>query len=232
MKDDIKPPGLMLQMLEGRAGAEAAQLMLAMPLLRMQALRGNGEDVMVLPGFMADDSSTIILRQFLDSIGYKTHPWRLGVNRVRMLDLLPPLTEKLKSLAENGKVKLVGWSRGGILSRELARDHPDLVDRVVTVGSPVKGGVSVSSIGNLVQQTTGMTPVQMSQILRERQKTPITIPIRAIYSKLDGVVAWKACIDDINEDVEHFEIRGSHVGMGTNVEVFRLLPKLLAASKD
>jgi hypothetical protein len=41
------------------------------------------------------------------------------------------------------------------------------------------------------------------------------------------VVNWQACIDDLNPNVEHHEILGSHVGMGTNVDVFRLLPKLL-----
>ena len=54
------------------------------------------------------------------------------------------------------------------------------------------------------------------------------MPIRAIYSRLDGVVSWKACIDEISEDVEHFEIRGTHVGMGSNVDVYRLLGRLLA----
>jgi len=228
MTDEIRPPGLGLRLLEGRAGLEAAQLMMLLPFLRMQAKRGAGEPVLVLPGFMADDSSTMLLRRFLDGIGYRTTPWELGINSERMLDLLPPLAKKLEALASDQPVRLVGWSRGGILARELARDMPELVDRVVTVGSPVKGGVSVSSISALVKITTGMSPEQISNILRERQKTPISVPIRAIYSKSDGVVAWKACIDDENQDVEHFEISGSHVGMGSNADVFRLLPKLLS----
>ncbi len=230
MNEDISPPGLMLQMLEGRAGAEAAQLMLAMPLLRMQAIRGTGEPVMVLPGFMADDHSTYVLRHFLNAIGYKAYPWGLGINRRRMMDLLPQVTQGVQAIAnESGqKAKLIGWSRGGILAREVARDYPDLVDRVITIGSPIKGGVSVSSIGSMVQRQTGLTPQQMAQLLRQRQQAPIKVPVRAIYSKLDGVVAWKACIDEDTQDVKHFEIRGSHIGMGTNVDVFKLLPKLLA----
>lgn len=231
MADDIRPPSMMLRALEGRAGGEAAQLMLMLPMLRMQAQRGQGQKVLVLPGFMADDSSTYVLRGFLRAIGYDPYPWGMGTNRARMLDLLPPLAEQVKSLAGGGKINLVGWSRGGILSRELARDHPELVERVITIGSPVKGGVGVSSISGWVQRTTGMTPVEMSNILRERQKTPITVPIRSIYSKLDGVVAWQACIDDVNPDVEHFEIHGTHVGMGANVDVFRLVPELLSGKR-
>ncbi len=230
MNEEITPPGLMLQMLEGRAGAEAAQLMLAMPLLRMQASRGHGEPVMVLPGFMADDYSTYVLRHFLNAIGYKAYPWGLGLNRRRMMDLLPRVTQGVRAMVnESGqKAKLVGWSRGGILAREVARDYPELVDRVITIGSPIKGGISASSVGSMVQRQTGLTPQQMAQLLRQRQQAPIKVPVRAIYSKLDGVVAWKACIDEDTQDVEHFEIRGSHIGMGTNVEVFKLLPRLLA----
>ena len=148
-----------------------------------------------------------------------------------MLDLLKPLLNQVRALNESSgqKVKLVGWSRGGMLSRELARDFPDLVERVITIGSPVKGGIEVSNIGNWVRRETGMTPAAMSELLRQRQTQPIQVPIKSIYSRYDGVVAWKACIDDVNPDVEHFEIHGSHVGMGTNVDVFKLLPKLLSS---
>lgn len=230
MREEITPPGLMLRMLEGRAGIEAGQLMLAMPLIRLQAKRGKGEPVVVLPGFMADDNSTFILRLFLRSIGYKAYPWGLGVNRKRMLDFLPPIADQVRQLSQKyqQKVSLVGWSRGGILAREVAREHPALVDRVITMGSPVKGGTNVSSIGAMIKKETGLTSREMSQLLRLRQLTPIDVPIRAIYSKFDGIVSWKACIDEVSKNVEHFEIRGSHIGMATNVEVYRLLPKLLA----
>jgi pimeloyl-ACP methyl ester carboxylesterase len=230
MNEEISPPGLMLQLLEGRAGAEAARLMLAMPLLRMQSIKGRGEPVLVLPGFMADDHSTFVLRQFLNSIGYKSYPWGLGINRKKMMDFRPKISKQTRDLSEKHltKVRLIGWSRGGILAREVARDHPELVDRVITIGSPVKGGVNISSIGPLVQRETGMSSQQLSKILSQRQQTEISVPIRAIYSKLDGVVSWKACIDELSKDVEHYEIGGSHVGMGTNLDVFKLLPKLLA----
>ena len=83
-------------------------------------------------------------------------------------------------------------------------------------------------MGRWVQRETGLSTEQMAQIIEERYRSPITVPVRAIYSKTDGVVAWKACIDDQNEDVVHYEIESSHVGMGSNVEVFRLIPKLLS----
>ena len=229
MNDHIAPPGMLLRMLEGRAAIEASQLMLQFPLLRLQAKKGRGEPVIVLPGFMADDSSTAVLRYFLNSIGYKSVGWGLGVNRKPMLSLLPQLQSLLDEMvAKHGqKVRLVGWSRGGILSRELARDTPEKVARVITIGSPVKGGTGASSIGPMVQRTTGLSSAAMSALLRDRQQADIKVPVRAIYSKLDGVVNWQACIDHRSPDVEHHEILGSHVGMGTNVDVFRLLPRLL-----
>lgn len=229
MSQEIKPPGLLLRLLEGRAAAEAGQLMLALPVLRLQARRGQGEPVLVLPGFMADDSSTLVLRRYLQSIGYSVHPWGLGVNRGRMLDFLEPVTGIVAEMARAaGPVRLVGWSRGGIIAREVARDRPDLVAGVVTIGTPVKGGTSVSSISQWVRHETGLTPEQMSAMLRQRQRTPIKSPVRAIYSRLDGVVAWQACIDDVSPDVKHFEVRSSHTGMGFSAEVFRLLPRLLS----
>ncbi len=230
MNDQISPPGIMLQMMEARAGAEAGRLMLSLPLIRMQAARGHNEPVMVLPGFMADDYSTLLLRQFLKSIGYQAYPWNLGVNRRRMMDFLPALIQQATTLADRHKqkVRLIGWSRGGILSREVARDRPELIDRVITLGSPIKGGVSASSIGNMVKRETGMSAQELTRLLKLRQLKPIDVPIRAVYSKTDGVVSWKACIDDVSADVQHFEISGTHVGMGANADVYRLLPRLLA----
>lgn len=226
---EIKPPHPFLTLMEGRVVAEAGGLMLALPLLRLNARKGRGEPVIVLPGFMADDRSTRILRNYLTQIGYQAIPWGLGANRRPMLSMLPTLQNLISDVAtQTGhKVRLVGWSRGGMISRELARDNPGQIDRVVTIGSPVRGGIAASAIGRWVQHETGLTSQQMSRLTEERSRVPIRVPVRAIYSKSDGVVSWKACIDDETADIEHFEVIGSHVGLGSNVEVFRLLPRLL-----
>ena len=67
--DQITPPARWHTWLESRVGAEAGLLMMQLPMLRLQAPRGSGP-VMVLPGFMADDTSTWLLRRFLSAIGY------------------------------------------------------------------------------------------------------------------------------------------------------------------
>ena len=183
--------------------------------------------MLVLPEFMTDDTSTIVLRAFLSSIDYKTQGWGLGINNGRMMDLLPPVYEKIKQIKAdtNQKVILVGWSRGGITSREIGKDYPQDIERVITIGSRVMGGIEVSSIGDWVRKETGLTPVTMKTLLRQRQM-PITVPIRSIYNRLDGVVAEQACLDHESPDVELFEIHGTHIGMGTNAEIFRSLTKL------
>ena len=219
-------------MLEGRVGLEASLLMLQLPLLRMQVKRGQGP-VMVLPGFMADDSSTWLLRRFLSSLGYSVSAWGMGLNRGAMMQYLPPLIEKLEGISEHADElpSLVGWSRGGTLSREIARDRPDLIKNVVTMGSPVRGGVNASSIGRLVMAQSGLTADQINRMLRERQQRPINTPITAIYSKTDGVVSWQACVDDLNPSVTHHVVEGSHAGLGFNADVYRLVAKSLAEQR-
>ncbi|MFV2089344.1 MAG: esterase/lipase family protein [Pseudomonadales bacterium] len=228
-KDDIAPPPRWHTLLEGRVGAEASYLMLQLPMLRMTLPAGRGP-VMVLPGFMADDTSTWLLRRFLSSLGYSVMPWKMGQNRGPMMAYLPPLIERLENWREETgqRPSLVGWSRGGTLSREIARERPELIKSVTTLGSPVRGGVRGTSIGRMVTAQTGLTPQQINAILRERQRIPITTPITAIYSKTDGVVSWQACVDDINPHVTHHVVDSSHMGLGVNVAVYRLVAKNLA----
>lgn len=229
MNERIAPPPRWHQLLEGRVGVEASWLLAKWPLLRLQLPRGRGP-VLVLPGFLADDDSTWLLRRFLGELGYQAHPWELGVNRGPMLHYLPRLIERAATLGERfGELpSLVGWSRGGTLSRELARERPELIRSVVTLGSPVRGGVGGTSIGRVVSAQTGMTPEQMHRLLAERNRKPITTPVTAIYSKTDGVVAWQACIDDRHDHIEHVEVPGSHLGLGVNAAVYRIVARALA----
>lgn len=227
----IEPPSPVLQLLEGRVGIESLALALRMPMLLAMAPRGDGGNVLVLPGFMAGDASTAALRQFLRAIGYRVHGWGLGQNRGRMLTYLPRLTETIERLVAEQRrpVPLVGWSRGGVLAREIARERPELVSRVITMGSPVKGGVAATSIARMVERHTGLKPADLAKLQRDRDLRPITTPITAIYSKTDGVVAWQACIDDTSPAVEHVEVVGSHVGLGFNADVFAIVAKKLKA---
>ncbi len=227
--DTIAPPPGLHRLLEGRAFAEAMTLLARLPLLRLTVPGGTGP-LLVIPGFMADDGPTWLLRRFLDSLGYHAYPWGRGVNRGPLLTHLPGVIETLEDIRrrEGAAASLVGWSRGGVLAREAARDRPDLVRSVVTLGTPVRGGVRGTSIGRWVARETGLTPEQMRQLLQERQQRPIEVPITALYSKTDGVVSWLACIDEVNPDVRHEVVDGSHVGMVVNAGVYRRVAEALA----
>jgi pimeloyl-ACP methyl ester carboxylesterase len=227
--EPIAPPPLLYQFLEARAGAEFATLALMLPLLKLRASRGNDRPVLVLPGFMADDNSTWVLRRFLSDIGYSVTGWNLGRNTGPGQPLIEALVERCDALrrGHDQKVNLVGWSRGGMLAREIARVRPELVRQVITLGSPVRGGPGSTSIGRLVQASTGLTDAQVQALLRRRERMPIRVPITALYSKTDGVVPWRASIDELSPDVEHIEVSSSHVGLGVNAQVFRIVAERL-----
>src|SRR3954454_3028603 len=105
------------------AGTVAA----AVPLLRW-APRGEPHPVLVLPGLMASDLSTRVLRTWLGRLGYPVVGWALGRNRgptQEVLSELPLLVDRLAR--EHGtSVSIVGWSLGGIYARRLGRRAPPL----------------------------------------------------------------------------------------------------------
>jgi hypothetical protein len=56
-----------------------------------------------------------------------------------------------------------------------------------------------------------------------RTSRPLTVPVTAIYSKRDGVVAWRACIDRWSPNVRHIEVSETHVGLGFSPRVLGLI---------
>src|SRR5260370_18236537 len=63
-----------------RGVADLAALLAAAPWLAT-APRGDGHGVLVLPGLLASDVSTLPLRGFLGRLGYDVRAWHLGRNR-------------------------------------------------------------------------------------------------------------------------------------------------------
>jgi pimeloyl-ACP methyl ester carboxylesterase len=105
------------------------------------APRGDGHGVLVLPGMLASDRSTAALRQFTRRLGYDTRGWDLGRNLGPTQAVLDGLPRALAAHADGtgGPVSLIGWSLGGIYARELARQDPEFVRQVITLGSPFAG---------------------------------------------------------------------------------------------
>ena len=125
-------------------------------------------------------------------------------------------------------MRLVGWSLGGYLAREVARERPDLVERVLTLGAPVVGGPTYTASAPMYARR-GFDLAEIGAAVLVREARPIEVPVLAIYSRSDGIVAWRACIDRFDSPrVEHHEVRSSHLGLVRSPAVFRRIAGLLA----
>ena len=215
------PPSAALAALEPcRAIAELAGLWMTTPIL-LGGPRGDGHCVMVLPGFSSDDRSTHWLRCYLDYLGYQSVEWGLGHNLgYRTLGKSEQrLRHRVEALAVTSgrKISLVGWSLGGVMARHMARDLPDYVRQVVTLGAPFTGDPTATNIRLFYEMLSGddMDSSHSRKAWRANRAAP---PVRtsSIYSKSDGVTAWQNCLEVENEFAENIEVVGSHMGLPHN----------------
>jgi pimeloyl-ACP methyl ester carboxylesterase len=132
------------------------------------------------------------------------------------------LTDRVRERhADIGKpLALIGWSLGGYLAREAARDLPSAVDRVITMGSPIVGGPKYTAAARFFEKRE-MDLDWIEEEIQRREARPIRQPITAIYSKTDAVVHWHATVDRFSEDVRHVEVNAAHLGMGFNPTIWR-----------
>jgi pimeloyl-ACP methyl ester carboxylesterase len=196
------------------------------------APRGDGHPVLVVPGFAADDTSTILLRRFLERLGYLPLEWGLGRN-IGTFELQERLFELLQSLTDeyDETISLVGQSLGGVYARELARQFPDRIRQVITLGSPFSATGPDSThplVGQLFQRLSGLNEEEMRAMALRFDASPPPVPMTAIYSRTDGIVHWSACLEGEAEQAENIEVIGSHTGMAVNPLVFHVIADRLA----
>jgi len=215
----VDAPKKLLTLLEGRAAFEFGAFVAASPALRMLG-RGDSHPVLVLPGFTGNDRSTAPLRWWLRSQGYWSHGWGLGANIGPSERIIHGMRERLEQLAtrHDRKVTLIGWSLGGVYARVLAREAPEQVRQVITLGSPFRmrdGDDSAAS--DLWGQLQHLHSDEFSLLtLPEDERAPVPVPTTAIYTKTDGVVRWNMCIEAKTDTSESIEVYGSHSGLGHN----------------
>ena len=214
-----KPP-VSNTMMEYRAAFDFMTLPLRMTQLSLTPTEnvGQGRRVCVLPGFGAGDGSMYPLRFFLEKHGFKTMGWGLGTNRAGIdrphdpyaiswvADIPEPyngeagvphlcdlMSERVKrSHAEHGeKIILIGWSLGGTIAREVARDLPEVVDHVVTLGSPLIGGPKYTAAAPLMAGR-GLDLDWIEKEVEKRNQIPLQVEATAIFSPTDGVVGLSA----------------------------------------
>ncbi len=212
-----RAPGLVLALLEGRALLEMGAYLAATPALRRYP-KGDGQPVMVLPGFGAGDSATLPVRRFLKNRGYPTYGWQEGINLGRRAGLFTKLHQRITFLRNkhNKRVSLVGWSLGGVISRALAfQDAADLRS-VVTLGSPLYAtheSTNISLLLRLAQRLRGeaVIPTQVPTTpWKNEPETPV--PFSSIYSRTDGIVAWQTCLEPNLVLRENIHVPTSHLG--------------------
>ena len=58
------------------------------------------------------------------------------------------------------------------------------------------------------------------------------VPVTCIYTKTDGLVPWKHCMEaeTSRKDIKNIEVFGSHSGMGANVSVLLVTANMLSAN--
>lgn len=230
---DPAPPSLALALAEVRALPELFQAIQATPLLRL-APRGDGHPVLVLPGFLASDLSTVLLRRFLKHRGYAVYAWDLGRNLGPNAGVEEGLRERLVEIVrETGrKVSIVGWSLGGVYARELAREAPQLVRQVITLGSPIAAGPKSTNAWQIFERLTGQRVEDVALDYVERLRRPVEgVPTTAIFSKSDGIVAWRGCLEADGPQRQNIRVRGSHCGLGHNLPVLFIIADRLAQAE-
>jgi pimeloyl-ACP methyl ester carboxylesterase len=222
-------------------GFELAAL-LADASLRPLRPRSDALPVLLIPGFLAGDASLFVLRTWLRMRG---HPVAMSGIRVNV-DCAERAVTRLQihtsafAAACDAPLIVIGQSRGGTLARSLAVRQPDTVSGLITLGSPVLDQLAVSTpVRRMVRSVAMLSELGMPGLFSTAcadgdccdafrgdllAKLPPGTRATAIYSRNDGIVDWRACLDP---DAEHIEVRSSHCGMAVNTEVYRVLEQVL-----
>lgn len=205
--------------------------------------QGDGSAVIVVPGFLGSDQYLGDMHAWLSRVGYT--PYLSGIGR--NAECPDVLSNRLQETIERAhretgaKVHLIGHSLGGVLARGAAVRWKRQIASVITMASPFRG----VTVHPFVLQTTFIVRGRIRQrrngpkVMKEcytgdctcefltalRSDFPPSIPKQAIYTKTDGVVDWRFCIDEEDTDVE---VRGTHVGLAFNPQVYQAIGNFLA----
>jgi pimeloyl-ACP methyl ester carboxylesterase len=201
---------------------------------------GAGVGVVIVPGFGGSDPTMAVLRRWLRGRGYDAVGASLALNLGCTTDLVDRLERRVAEHAERtgGPVVVLGHSRGGLLCRLVAVRRPDLVRGLVMLGSPVLDPLDARGVAQVVLRALVLASRLGVRGLLDRDclvgtcrddtaeglAAPVPVPAVAIFSRDDGVVGWRSCLDPAAEWVE---VRSSHTGLGVDPELYEaLVPRL------
>ena len=200
------------------------------------------DPVVLVPGFLAGDGTLRLMAASLRRQGFRTYRSHIHANIGCTLGAAEQLETRLESIAlrRGGRVQLLGHSLGGMIARGLAVRRPDLVSGIVTLGSPMLApGAHHRSLAASVDLLVRLNRAGFSGLMSEdcvaggcarqsfeESRLPLSpdVAFTAVYSKRDGIVDWRACVDPGARAVE---VTTSHVGMAVDPRVIDLVAEAL-----
>jgi triacylglycerol lipase len=214
---------------EARAPGERARLA-ANP---VELRPGHGQRVVLVTGYMAGSASAAALSSWLERAGYQVYIAGVGRNASTSSSAAELIGQAL--LAGAAPSILVGHSRGGQQCRVVAQRHPELVSQLITLAGPVRVHlprqivlrVSIEALRLMSHLPVGPNddPVADSEYEAELLSPfAVNVPWTSIWSKIDGIIEWQACLD---EQATSLEVRCSHAGMLGSVPSFRAIASVL-----
>ena len=235
INNKIPSPPLFNMVLESRSLIEWSSIYCIYPFIPKR-IKGRGKPVLLIPPYLGDDFSKSFVRKYLKSLGFTTYKWELGFNMVKS-HYIPRLEEKLADIyhKHQEKVSIVGWSGGGIFAKIIANRHPNQVEQILTMGSPIWGVMDMKTpVYGLLEFFRGKSLKERNErFLAELEPIP-KVPITCIYTKTDGLVPWKHCMEaeTFRKDIKNIEVYGSHMGMGANASILLITANALSANID
>jgi pimeloyl-ACP methyl ester carboxylesterase len=228
---------------EARLGLEAAAL-LRDPILRGEGLGdGRGRPAFLIPGFLAGDGSLALMANWLRRAGYRPARAGMRANIGCSGAAHERLEQRLERIVEEQgqRAVVIGQSRGGGMAKVLAVRRPDLVCGLVTLGSPHVDPLAVHPLVRVQLEAVSRLGSLGAPGLFKRSClegdccasfwADLAAPLRArvgfvaVYSRSDGIVDWKACLDPCADD--HVEIGASHCGMAVSPAAWRAVAEAL-----
>jgi triacylglycerol lipase len=245
------PPALAALLREGSLVTEAGRFAVRRTAARRarrrtpyaaRAAARAAEPVVLIPGFLAGDWTLKAMGAELRARGFRTYRSHIHANVGCTLTSALTLEGRLEDLAERrgSRVQIVGHSLGGMIARGLAARRPDLVAGIVTMGSPMRApaahhAVLTRGVRVLTRLADAGLPGVMSHdcvagecahlsFTESQEPVRSDVAMTNIYSRRDGIVDWRACIDPQGSAVE---VRASHIGMAVDPRVLDVVTEAL-----
>ncbi|WP_019204316.1 triacylglycerol lipase [Tsukamurella sp. 1534] len=236
VKAPVRPPNALWSLTDGgRATGELAWFAWSAPWLATREHRGDGRPVLVLPGFLAGDGTTVPLRRMLGRHGYFVYGWGQGRNlgpTPEAVDGLEALFREIRDEHDGAPVSLIGQSLGGIFALELARRFPGDVDRIISLGSPVSVTSPDQSRAKFMYSRMAERHLPELEFSRWTQAPLPEVRATSIFSRLDGICRWETCLYPRTPLTENIEVYSSHLGMAVQPAALYATLDRLAAPLD